>query len=740
MSESVDKTSVARQIELIIRQLNTLSTLPQVAAGILPCVLKEPFQTGELTQIIEADSAMTASVLALAARLGILGAEGSKPLAEVIDELPSAALRDAVLSVKVVQAVDCPTDADSTRPLPRRQMALHALATACCASLIAQLTLDETDRKLAFTAGLLHDIGKTALDEVMPKSFDQLVLQAAQKKQSLSTIEQDHLGLTHALLGKRLAEKWRLPEPIIQAIWLHHADPRILLEMPHGRLVMVTLLADELARKSGIGQSGSYDTPEQDTLLARLLGLNAQQISQIMAQLPEQVEQKSKPLGLSNLDRAQDYYEMIHLAAAQLARDNSSMAQQSRRSFDATLFADPVQQFLNTLSTGSSPDQVAAQFAQCLQQTLHTGSVLILLWPEQHTEPAEMAIATADGTSEAALLAIPDTVDLKTNPFGEGFKIIRADEAFGWCIEQIRWLAPSRTLAAPLLLSGKPVAVALFESDTNLPAETLQMLCSIGASTISASKAFRAQREQTERLVDLMDKLRTADRDLTEARSLAAVAEMAAGAAHELNNPLAVISGRAQLLMQSENDTAKKQILEQIFQRTQDISDIITDLMSFARPRAPYKHLVAPAVLVSEAIEKTARLHNLPQLTVTLKDIEPLPDVFVDKTQVIQAISHILSNAVESYLGQDSGPITIEGHLLNENTLVEIRIIDSGCGMNEATLRQATRPFFSAKPAGRKRGMGLAHAQRLLSLNNASLRLDSIPGKGTTVTIRLPRV
>jgi len=112
----------------------------------------------------------------------------------------------------------------------------------------------------------------------------------------------------------------------------------------------------------------------------------------------------------------------------------------------------------------------------------------------------------------------------------------------------------------------------------------------------------------------------------------------------------------------------------------------------------------------------------------------------VDKTQAIQALGHILSNALESYTGQDSGPLTIEGHVLNENNLVEIRIIDSGCGMDETTLRQASKPFFSAKPAGRKRGMGLAHAQRLLSLNNASLRLDSTPGKGTTVTVRLPRV
>jgi signal transduction histidine kinase len=60
--------------------------------------------------------------------------------------------------------------------------------------------------------------------------------------------------------------------------------------------------------------------------------------------------------------------------------------------------------------------------------------------------------------------------------------------------------------------------------------------------------------------------------------------------------------------------------------------------------------------------------------------------------------------------------------------------------MDETTLRQATKPFFSARPAGRKRGMGLAHTQRLLVLNGGSLRLTSQPGKGTIATIRLPRV
>lgn len=71
--------------------------------------------------------------------------------------------------------------------------------------------------------------------------------------------------------------------------------------------------------------------------------------------------------------------------------------------------------------------------------------------------------------------------------------------------------------------------------------------------------------------------------------------------------------------------------------------------------------------------------------------------------------------------------------------LVKLEIKDSGCGMDAETLKKATQPFFSAKPAGRNRGMGLAYAARFIQLNKGSLKIASEPGKGTAVTICLPR-
>jgi putative nucleotidyltransferase with HDIG domain len=614
---------------------------------------------------------------------------------------------------------------------------LHTLAVACASAAIGQLVLDEPQRGLAFISGLLHDIGKAALDEVMPKSFDQLVMQACQKQQGLAAVEQEHLGLTHALVGKRLAEKWYLPDSVTQAIWLHHAEPQILPEMPGGRLAMVVALADNIARQCGIGHSGSCDVPDQIETLTQLLGLTSEQIGQITHQLAAQVEEKGKWLNVSGLNRAEEYYDMIHRTAAQLAQDNSKLTEQTQRSLDTAIFAEPLQEFLVSLSSGASPDQVAGQFAVCFQKTFQVGPVMVLLWPQEETI-AEIAVADRDGQVETTILPVPESVDFKTNPFVNGFTVAAAAGFFGWCVQRSQYPMASQALAAPLLLDKTPVAVVIWEDQKQLQAEAVQMLCSVGAAAISTSIAFRNQREQAERLVELMSQLRHAGRQLSEAQALSAIAEMAAGAAHELNNPLAVISGRAQLLQQNETDPSKKQILEQMGQRTGEISDIISDLMAFARPRQPQKQLILTKALILEAMEKTAARRKIQAIESETMGIETTAEVFVDKQQMVQVIGYILDNALDSYPG-GKGSVGIEGQNTLEGRNVEIRIIDRGCGMDEATLGQATKPFFSARPAGRKRGMGLAHAKRLLVLNGGNLQLVSQPGKGTTVVVTLPR-
>jgi two-component system sensor histidine kinase AtoS len=141
--------------------------------------------------------------------------------------------------------------------------------------------------------------------------------------------------------------------------------------------------------------------------------------------------------------------------------------------------------------------------------------------------------------------------------------------------------------------------------------------------------------------------------------------------------------------------------------------------------------------MLDEAVQLTSRKTNIEMLDVRAEIAENVESVFVDSAQIVSAIANIISNAVESY-GDKSGPVEITAGIDESGELVELTIKDQGCGMEAETLKKVTQPFFSAKPAGRKRGMGLAYAARFIQINKGVLNIESELGSGTTVTIFLP--
>ena len=216
-----------------------------------------------------------------------------------------------------------------------------------------------------------------------------------------------------------------------------------------------------------------------------------------------------------------------------------------------------------------------------------------------------------------------------------------------------------------------------------------------------------------------------------------ALVEMAAGAAHELNNPLSVISGRAQLLAEKEDDAEKKQILQQIQANAAELSGIIDGLMSFASPEPPKPTLTSVQQILTEAAQLAAQKADVEQPDVQTEVDDSVSDVFVDSAQIVSAIANVFTNSIESY-PDGPGPINVIAEADTSAAFVKLQISDQGRGMDAETLQKATQPFFSARGAGRKRGMGLAYADRLIQSNRGLMDISSEPGSGTTVTIMLP--
>ena len=747
MAKSAKANAAARQVELVVRRLTSLSTLPEVAAGFLAHLVSGSFSVAALSEIVESDPALTARIFRLAHAEGVVFADGKPNIAEALAKLPASTVRDAVLSVTVFQAFDADYDPDAKRPLPRKDLALHALAVACCAKHIADFTLPEADRSMAFSAGLLHDIGKLAIDEVMPKSFAKIAEEAKSQNQSFRTIEHEHLGIDHTVIGKRLAEKWSLPEEIKMAIWLHHSDTEaVATNMPGARIAAIVQLADMIARQCDIGQSGSFETITSVDETAAALSLSSDQLQQIRSTLADQVAQRSQLLGLQAPGGSTAYCNLISQTASKLAHDNSELSTANRTLATGSAQVDFVHHFMRDVGPDMAPIDVAAVFAEGWRRHYQTGPVCVYLVDEPKGEFIE--VATIDDSSRT------DTDFIETNgenipippEIQNNFALLVAADHVDWLIEKLDFKCDiSRTKLCPLITSGKAIGAVIFEQrlpdDPSGPSDRTELLAasaSIGAGIIALARGRMHQGRLSEQFADLLGRLKNARDKITAVKSLTAIAEMAAGAGHELNNPLAVISGRAQLLVKGETDEKKKDILKQIQDRTNEMSDIVSDLMAFAQPKEPAPKSITVKTLIEEAIKKTAKLHKIKKFQPELTAIDGLPEVYVDPDQIVASLTRILSNALDSY-EDGTGPIMIDGSCPQPEGFATFTITDQGCGMDAETLAKATQPFFSARPAGRKRGMGLAHAQRLITLNKANMNLTSQPLKGTKATINLPK-
>ncbi|GAB4559025.1 MAG: hypothetical protein Tsb0017_14860 [Geothermobacteraceae bacterium] len=227
------------------------------------------------------------------------------------------------------------------------------------------------------------------------------------------------------------------------------------------------------------------------------------------------------------------------------------------------------------------------------------------------------------------------------------------------------------------------------------------------------------------------------------ASQLAALGELAAGVAHEINNPINGIINYAQILVNiSAADSRTAEVADRILHEGDRIADIVTHLLNFARPDknkrvpVPIKELFDNALaLIGTMLTKDSIRYHV--------DIEPnLPPVLCNPQKTEQVLLNLLTNARyalnEKYVGPaDNKKITMSAKRTDGGTLC-IQVRDEGTGISELNLARIFTPFFSTKPAGKGTGLGLSISKRIIEELDGTLKIDSKQGDYTCVTIELP--
>lgn len=240
-------------------------------------------------------------------------------------------------------------------------------------------------------------------------------------------------------------------------------------------------------------------------------------------------------------------------------------------------------------------------------------------------------------------------------------------------------------------------------------------------------------------------------RDLTERRrleqqliqsdKLSALGQLVAGVAHELNNPLASISGYAQLLMRNRTlpDDVRADV-EQIRQQADRASRIVRNLLMFAREHKPERLLVQINEVVQSTLSLQAYQLRVDNITVKLELDPELPQTLADPHQLQQVLLNLITNARQAMSEKGSGTLTIrtQRYESGDGSSIEMIVSDTGIGIPAQYLDKIFNPFFTTKPVGQGTGLGLSICYGIIQEHNGQIWVESREGIGTTIFIRLP--
>ena len=274
-------------------------------------------------------------------------------------------------------------------------------------------------------------------------------------------------------------------------------------------------------------------------------------------------------------------------------------------------------------------------------------------------------------------------------------------------------------------LVGKDGTMRPVELGTRVIDYTGKPALSVVIRDISERKRAQEDRQRMEQQLQL-------------AGRLAAVGELAAGVAHELNNPLAAVQAFAQLLNDRDDlDETVRSDVETIYREAQRASKITSNMLFFARRHAPEKRLIS----INEVIEKALELHayrmKVNNIDLVMELDPDLPMTMADFHQMQQVFVNIINNAEQAMTeAHGKGRLCIKTQKAGK--MIQIAFTDDGLGISAENLKRLFDPFFTTKGVGKGTGLGLSICYGLVQEHGGRMSARSKPGEEATFVVEIP--
>jgi two-component system NtrC family sensor kinase len=303
----------------------------------------------------------------------------------------------------------------------------------------------------------------------------------------------------------------------------------------------------------------------------------------------------------------------------------------------------------------------------------------------------------------------------------------------------------------------KDGAARLAEGDLEkqIPVRSEDELGQLADSFNSMTRALRKSRAELQdwgrtleqKVEQATEELHKAQAETARSEKLASVGLLAAGIAHELNNPLTGVLTFSHLVRkQLPDDSPEAEDLDLVIQETKRCAAIIRRLLDFARENTPEKKYSDINKMVEETTQLIGQSAQVSGIDIIMDLDEELPAVWIDEDLVKQVMMNMLVNAQHAIDG--AGEITVRTRERHDYQwgdpgaapvpVVEITIIDSGCGISEENLQKIFDPFFTTKGVGKGTGLGLSVSHGTIEAHGGQIEVESRVGAGSEFRIYLP--
>lgn len=235
-------------------------------------------------------------------------------------------------------------------------------------------------------------------------------------------------------------------------------------------------------------------------------------------------------------------------------------------------------------------------------------------------------------------------------------------------------------------------------------------------------------------------------RDVTERKKLqgqliltdrlASIGELAAGVAHELNNPLTSVIGFSELILGHDLPPEIRDDLMIVKKEAERISRIVQNLLTFARAQSAQKQVLNINDVIVKVLELRAYEQKVNNIQV-VKRLADVPDIIADYSQLQQVFVNLIINA-EYFMTEAHGKGVLTVITERADDMVRVSVTDDGPGISEKNMRRIFSPFSTTKAVGKGTGLGLSICHGIVTAHGGSIRAESQPGEGTTFIVELP--